>query len=114
MQSLWSDADAELSRVGSVMGTPAYMAPEQARGEVDLVDERADVFALGSILCEFLTGQPAFTGRNSGELQRKAGRGDLTEALARLDGCGAEAALVALAKGCLASEREDRPRHHRR
>ena len=57
-----SDA-AGLSRAGSVMGTPAYMAPEQARGEIDRVDERADVFALGSILCEILTGQPAFLGR---------------------------------------------------
>ena len=45
------------------MGTPAYMAPEQARGEIDLIDERADVFALGSILCEVLTGQPAFVGQ---------------------------------------------------
>ena len=52
------------------------MAPEQARGEVDRVDERADVFALGSILCEVLTGQPAFLGRSSGEILRKAALGD--------------------------------------
>jgi serine/threonine-protein kinase len=104
------DSDLDLSRAGSVMGTPCYMAPEQARGEVDLVDERADVFALGSILCEILTGDPAVTGRNSGEIQRKAARGDLAEARARLDGCGADAELVAMAKDCLASEREDRPR----
>ena len=54
--------DSDLSQAGSVMGTPAYMAPEQARGEIDRLDERADVFALGSILCEILTGQPAFVG----------------------------------------------------
>ena len=63
------------------MGTPAYMAPEQARGEVERIDERADVFALGSILCEILTGQPAFTGRSSGEIQRKAARGETADAL---------------------------------
>ena len=80
-----SDADSDLSRAGSVMGTPSYMAPEQARGEVDRLDERCDVFALGSILCEILTGEPAFTGRSSGEIQRKASRGELKDALDRLD-----------------------------
>ena len=48
--------------------------------KVDQVDERADVFALGSILCELLTGEPAFTGRSSGEIQRKAARGELADA----------------------------------
>jgi serine/threonine-protein kinase len=86
------------------------MAPEQARGEVDSIDERADVFGLGAILCEILTGEPAFTGRNSVETTAKANRGELGEAFARLDDCGAEPELIALTKGCLAAEREDRPR----
>ena len=51
------------------------MAPEQARGEVDRLDERADVFALGSILCEILTGQPAFTGRTVGRDPAQGGAG---------------------------------------
>ena len=87
------------------------MAPEQARGEVDRLDERCDVFALGSILCEILTGLPAFDGRSSGEIQRKAARGDLADAFARLDSSGSDPDLVALAKSCLAPEPDDRPRH---
>ncbi len=106
-----TSTDAELSQAGSVMGTPAYMPPEQASGDLDRLDERADVFALGSILCEVLTGQPAFTGRTVGEIQRKAARGDLTDAFGRLDACGADAELAGLARLCLACEPEDRPRH---
>jgi tetratricopeptide (TPR) repeat protein/thiol-disulfide isomerase/thioredoxin/tRNA A-37 threonylcarbamoyl transferase component Bud32 len=105
-----SGSDTDHSHAGSVLGTPSYMPPEQARGETDRVDERADVFALGSILCEILTGSPAFTGRNSTEILRKAGRGETVDALARLDGCGAEGELIALARECLAVEPEDRPR----
>jgi tetratricopeptide (TPR) repeat protein len=99
----------DLSRVGSAMGTPSYMAPEQARGETDRIDERADVFALGSILGEILTGSPAFKGRTSREILRKAAKGDTADALARLDACGAEAELIALVKDCLEVEPEDRP-----
>jgi serine/threonine-protein kinase len=110
IQTARTGTDAELSQAGSVMGTPAYMPPEQASGDIDRLDERADVFALGSILCEILTGEPAFTGRTVGEIHRKAARGDLTDAFARLGACGADAELAGLARECLACEPEDRPR----
>ena len=108
-----SKSDSDQSQAGSVMGTPSYMAPEQARGEGDQVDERADVFALGSIFCEILTGEPAFTGRSSGEIQRKAARGELVDAFTRLDQNldGHDPELISLARSCLASERHDRPAH---
>src|SRR6516164_81887 len=51
-----SGSDRDFSRAGSIMGTPSYMPPEQARGQTDRIDEWADVFALGSILCQVLTG----------------------------------------------------------
>ncbi len=100
----------DLSLFGSILGTPCYMAPEQARGETDMMDERCDVFALGSILCEILTGRPAFTGRTSMEVQRKTARGDTADAVSRLHACGADAELIALARSCLMAREEDRPR----
>jgi serine/threonine protein kinase len=93
--------------MGSVMGTASYVAPEQALGEVDRIDERCDVFGLGAILCEILSGKPPYVGP---DIWHKARRGDLADAFARLDACEADAELVTLAKHCLAPEPEDRPR----
>ena len=101
------------SRAGTVIGTPAYMAPEQARGHVESVDERVDVFALGSILCEILTGRPAYQGETSDEIEHRAALGDLADAHARLDACTGDAELVALARNSLAAEPVLRPRDAR-
>src|SRR5262249_29215699 len=87
------------------LGTYAYMAPEQARGRVRLQDERADVFSLGALLCEVLTGRPPYTGQTFTQLREQAEDVSLGPAYERLDGCGASAELVALAKRCLAEER---------
>jgi serine/threonine protein kinase len=91
------------------MGTPAYMPPEQANGETDRIDEGADVFGLGAILCVVLTGQPPYVGPSGDAVYAKAVRGDLADGLARLDACGAEADLIDLAKGCLSPDPSDRP-----
>src|SRR5262249_51529116 len=71
------------TQAGSVLGTPAYMAPEQARGEVDRLNERCDVFGLGAILCEILTGSPPYGGATLYVLAQ-AGAGLLEDALDRL------------------------------
>jgi serine/threonine-protein kinase len=99
------------TEVGSILGTPAYMAPEQARGAVERLDERADVFGLGAILCEILTGKPPYVAGQADQLFCMAVMADLDEAFARLDACGADADLIRLARRCLAAKPEERPRH---
>src|SRR5262249_20096298 len=86
------------------------MPPEQAQGDVALLDRRCDVFGLGAILCEVLTGKPPYVGRSFEEVRRRAANGDLADATARLDGCGAEQELIALTRRCLSAESIDRPR----
>lgn len=69
MSALASDANPALTREGVVMGTPHYMAPEQLRSHK--VDERCDIYALGVILYQMLSGKLPFTGDNFPDLMIK-------------------------------------------
>ncbi len=91
---------------GQVKGTPAFMAPEQARGEA--VDARADVFALGGILAVMLTGNPPFIGNTVLDTVLKAAQAQLSDCFAQLDASGADAELISVARRCLAPDPSDR------
>jgi tetratricopeptide (TPR) repeat protein len=102
-------SDASFTQAGSILGTLAYMPPEQAAGEIGKVDQRSDAFGLGAILTVILTGAPPYVGRDTEVVRVMAIRGDLAACLARLDSSGAEPELVALCKRCLAFAPADRP-----
>jgi len=69
---------AKETQMGTVAGTPAYMPPEQARGRVDLIDGRSDVYALGAILYVLLCGRPPYVGEDSGEILQQVLEGPPT------------------------------------
>ncbi len=103
-------ATGSATRMGSIMGTPAYMSPEQACGEVNLHNLPADVFSLGSILCEILTGHPVYRSGMHVNKMTLARQGDTRDALQRLDESTADRELVQLTKDCLAVDPGQRPR----
>ena len=72
----WLSSQVDQTLQGDVIGTPAYMAPEQAEGLADLIDCRTDLYGLGAILYEILTGQPPFTGSSTIEVLHKVVRED--------------------------------------
>jgi PAS domain S-box-containing protein len=64
-------SEVDLTQHGQAIGTPAYMAPEQAAGQLDQIDERTDIYGLGAILYEILTGQAPFAGSDTREVLRR-------------------------------------------
>ncbi len=92
--------ERELTRFGDVVGTPAYMAPEQARGETNL-SPAADVFGLGAILFEILTGSKLYDQAPAREILSKAVTADLNSAFELLEQSQADAKLILLCQNCL-------------
>jgi PAS domain S-box-containing protein len=92
---------------GQALGTPAYMAPEQAAGRLDRIDRRTDVYGLGAILYEILTGQPPFGGAETAEVLRKVREEEPVPP--RQHWPEAPPALESLCLRALAKRPEDRP-----
>ncbi|HLJ93941.1 MAG TPA: serine/threonine-protein kinase [Gemmataceae bacterium] len=68
--------DSMPTQAGHVMGTPAYMSPEQAEGRLDRLGPTSDIYSLGATLYELLTGQQSVGGVHLGEILAKVKRGD--------------------------------------
>ncbi len=96
------------TETGTVLGTPAYMPPEQAAGEVNKLGPGSDVFGLGAILCEILTGQPPYVGSTAHEVRLQACRWQIEPALQRLARAPVSAEWVQLCKKCLSFAPEER------
>jgi tetratricopeptide (TPR) repeat protein/tRNA A-37 threonylcarbamoyl transferase component Bud32 len=94
---------------GAVMGTPAYMPPEQARGEISRLDARTDVFALGVILLKILEGGNVYEGQNYITILASAAAGDVTPAIERLRRANVDAGLVSITEACLSPDPSGRP-----
>ncbi|MGI8980216.1 MAG: tetratricopeptide repeat protein [Pirellulaceae bacterium] len=71
-----STSGSEPTLLGSALGTPAFMSPEQAQGRLDLLGPASDVFSLGAILYQILTGQPPYTAATKDDVLHKAQIGD--------------------------------------
>jgi tetratricopeptide (TPR) repeat protein len=99
-----SSESASLTVAGAVMGTPAYMPPEQARG--DVVDERADVFSLGAMLYHTLAGAPPYAARTATDVIAHAIAGKVVPLSSR--DTGAPPDLVAIIEHAMAHDPADR------
>jgi serine/threonine-protein kinase len=95
-----------LTQIGSALGTPAYMAPEQAAGDPD-IDQRADLYAFGCMVYELVAGRPPFAGRPPSALLAA----HLTETPEPVDRLTRDAppALAGLIMRCLEKRPDDRP-----
>jgi eukaryotic-like serine/threonine-protein kinase len=91
---------------GSALGTPAYMSPEQAAGQLDLMGTTSDVYSLGATLYTLLAGKAPVEGNGIGEILRKTQRGDITPLPQGRH--GAPAGLAAICGKAMALQPADR------
>ncbi len=97
---------SDLTQTGAIMGTPAYMAPEQAMGDTKRLGPRADVYALGVILYECLAGSVPFTGEDAWSVIRRVTSEEPDPVTRRAAGIPRDLDLIC--RKCLEKKPEDR------
>ncbi len=100
------DTEPDCTRPGQAIGTPGYAPPEQIRGQIDRVDRRSDVYGLGALLYEILTGRPPHVGQDRPELIRRICERDPVRP--RALGRGIARPLEAICLKALARDPDDR------
>ena len=93
---------------GQIIGTPAYMAPEQALGMIDQIAPSTDVYGLGALLYHFITLAPPFSGKSKREVVRKVLHAELTPPSERAPQAGITTALEEICLKCLNRDSEQR------
>ncbi len=101
-----TDLPSHMTSAGTAVGTPAYMAPEQAAGDIHTVGPRADVYSLGATLFVVLTGKPPVAGKNTIEVLEHVRRGAYEPAAVVNPECPKP--LDAIARKAMALRPEDR------
>jgi tetratricopeptide (TPR) repeat protein/tRNA A-37 threonylcarbamoyl transferase component Bud32 len=99
-----AEAQSEDTQAGQVLGSPAYMSPEQAEGRTDLIDARTDVYGLGAMLFEILTGAPPHRGKDTAEVLQQIVHGDTPRARMK----AVPPALDAICARAMAKDRRER------
>jgi serine/threonine protein kinase len=102
------EADAYRTLNGTAVGTPAYMSPEQAMGEVDTLDRRCDIYSLGVILYEILAGASPYVRGEARKVMHQVSHGMWTRLDARKTSERLPPALMAIVHRAMAFERTDR------
>jgi serine/threonine-protein kinase len=101
-------AEAGVLTPGMIAGTPVYMAPEQAQGTPELIDERTDVFGLGAILYHLLAGVPPYPDGSMESVLRKARDHELVPLTERVADGAIPQSLARIVERAMAGNREDR------